>query len=242
MDGPAAPPPPPDGAPPPPRVITPDMLADPGEKAAAPAPAPRDPRVEFERGMSYAPRVTLSLIAVNAMVFLWQVVSGGLASREAIVASGALERSQVLHHGQVWRLGTAPFLHGSVDHIVGNAIMLYVVGMALEHALGPVQMLWVYSAAGLAGSLLSTLVNPGPSVGASGAIFGVMTAVVVVLHRHRDRILVRDRRIGLVLLFWTAWSIFNGFFTPYIDNMAHIGGAIGGGLLAWWLDPVVFDT
>ncbi len=209
----------------PPPVISADMLE------------PEDLRVEFERGMSYAPKVTLALIALYVAVFVWEVASGALQSREAIIAAGALNGPDVAN-GEVWRLITATFMHGGVDHIIGNSVMMYVVGMGLEHALGVRQMLWVYSAAGLGGSVLSAALNTGPSVGASGAIFGVMTGLVAVLHRHRDRIVVRERRIALVLGLWAAWQLFNGFFTPYIDNWAHLGGAVAGFLVAWRLDPV----
>ena len=170
-------------------------------------------------------------------MFVWEVAAGALESREAIIAAGALNGPDVAQ-GQVWRLVTATFMHGGVDHIIGNSVMMYVVGMGLEHALGVRQMLWVYSAAGLGGSVLSAALNTGPSVGASGAIFGVMTGLVAVLHRHRARIVVRERRIALVLGLWAAWQLFNGLFTPYIDNWAHLGGALAGFAVAWRLDPV----
>lgn len=222
--------PPPDAPPPdnPPPVITTSMMAVP------------DDRVEFERGMSYAPRTTLALFAVLIGVFLWQLASGALANQETIVGSGALEQSHV-YAGEAWRLVTATLLHGSPDHLIGNLIVLFIVGMGLEHALGSRQMLAVYVAAGLAGSLLSTVMSPGPSVGASGAIFGVLAGLVVVLYRHRDRIVVRDHRVAIVLAAWAAWQIFNGLLTPYIDNMAHIGGAIGGAAAAWFTEPVLFS-
>lgn len=215
-------------APPPerPSVITSDMIAD--------------QRVEFERGMSFAPRLTLIIIAINLAVFAWELAVGALDSADAIVAAGALQRSEVLR-GEVWRLATAPFLHGGFDHIVGNCVVLYIVGMGCEHAIGPRQTLWVYSTAGFAGSLLSAVVNPGPSVGASGAIFGVMAALVYVLHAHRDRIVVRDNRIGFVLGVWTIYQIASGFLTPYVDNMAHAGGVLGGLLAAHFAGPIIFD-
>jgi len=212
-----------------PRVITADMLET------------VDERIEFERGMSYAPRATLVLIALYVVAFIWEVVSGALASTEAIMAAGALEGGRVAD-GEVWRLVTATFLHGGVEHIIGNSIMMYIVGMGLEHALGTRQMLWVYSAAGLSGSVLSAALNNGPSVGASGAIFGVMAGLVAVLHRHRHRIMVRDNRIALVLGLWALWQLMNGFFTPYIDNWAHLGGAIAGFAVAWSLEPAMLEA
>jgi rhomboid protease GluP len=93
----------------------------------------------------------------------------------------------------------------------------------------------------VAGSLLSTIASPGPSVGASGAIFGLQAAAIVLFRSHRDRLLVRDRRIGFVLLIWAAYAIMSGLVTPYIDNGAHIGGAVAGAVVARRLHPVVLD-
>jgi membrane associated rhomboid family serine protease len=78
-------------------------------------------------------------------------------------------------------------------------------------------------------------------VGASGAIFGLQAAAIVLFRSHRDRLLVRDRRIGVVLLVWAAYAVISGIATPYIDNGAHVGGAIGGALVARHLHPVVLD-
>jgi membrane associated rhomboid family serine protease len=99
------------------------------------APDPHGGRVDFERGMSYAPRLTLILIVLLFLIFSWQVRSGGLASAEGIVAVGALVRERVLA-GEWWRLISATFLHGGVEHIAGNVISLYILGMACEHAFG----------------------------------------------------------------------------------------------------------
>lgn len=211
-----------------PRVITTEMLE------------PEDTRVEFEKGMSVWPRATLWLIGLYVVTFIWQAASGALESQEAILAAGALRGSEVMR-GEVWRLVSATFLHGGVEHIAGNAVMLYIVGMGLEHVLGTRQMLWVYGAAGLGGSVLSALLNDGPSVGASGAIFGVLAGLVAVLHRHKGRIMVRDHRVAVVLGIWALWQLFNGFFTPYIDNWAHLGGAAAGFLVAWRLEPAILE-
>jgi len=78
-------------------------------------------------------------------------------------------------------------------------------------------------------------------VGASGAIFGLQAAAIVLFRRHRDRLLLRDRRIGVVLLVWAIYSIGAGIVTPYIDNGAHVGGAVGGALIARGLHPVVLE-
>ena len=186
------------------------------------------------------PPCTLTLIGVLVLVFALQIGARSLDSSEGIISAGALWRDGVLH-GQLWRLVTAIALHGSVEHIVSNAVALFILGLVSEHAFGRAQYLILFLVSGLSGSVLSVLLSPGPAVGASGAIFGLQGAAIVLFRRHRDRLLVRDRRIGFVLLVWAIYSIIGGIATPYIDNGAHIGGAIGGALLARRLHPIVLD-
>ena len=197
-------------------------------------------RIDFERRMRRFPPVTAAILGVLAVIFLAEVRVGALASREAIIAVGALARERVLA-GEYWRLLTAPWLHGGLEHLVGNGIALFILGMLCEAAFGRAQFVLLYVLSGLAGSVLSVLVSAGPSVGASGAIFGLQGAAIVLLRLHRDRLLVRDRRVGFVLLVWALYTIAGGLMTPFIDNGAHLGGALGGALIARWLHPVVLS-
>src|SRR5918996_4700068 len=179
-------------------------------------------RLDFERRMRRLPPFTLAMIGVLAAIFVAEAARGALASRAAIVAAGALARERVAA-GEYWRLLSATFLHGSADHLVGNAIALYILGMVCEHAFGRGQFVLLYVASALGGSLVSLLTSPGPSVGASGAIFGLQAAAIVLFRAHRDRLLVRDRRIGVVLIVWAIYAIAQGVLTPYVDNGAHVG-------------------
>jgi rhomboid protease GluP len=207
--------------------ITADMLD---------VPRPVDVRVDFERGMGYAPPATLMLIVALGVVFGWQISTGALASEESIIAAGALVRER-LAQGEWWRLLSATMLHGGVEHIVGNAMSLYILGMASEHAYGTRSMLIIYVASGVAGSVLSAAMGPGPSVGASGAIFGLMGAVMVLFWKHHHELMVRDKRIGIVVAAWALFTIGTGLITPMIDNAAHLGGMFGGMAVAWTLRP-----
>ena len=128
-----------------------------------------------------------------------------------------------------------------LEHLVGNVVALFILGMVCEHAFGRVQFVWLFVMSGVAGSVVSMFTSPGPSVGASGAIFGLQGAAMVLFRRYRDRLLVRDRRIGLVLLVWALFNILQGVASPAIDNGAHIGGLVAGALLARGLHPVVLD-
>src|SRR4029450_5393954 len=154
--------------------ITPDMLLS--------------HRVDFERRMSRVPPVTLATLVLLVVIFVAEVRMGALEPRDSIIAMGALARERVAA-GEYWRLLTAPWLHGGTEHLIGNGIALYILGMVCEAAFGPVQFVALYVLRGLAGSIVSVLVSAGPSVGASGAIFGLQGAAIVLLRRERERLL-----------------------------------------------------
>ena len=206
--------------------ITPDMLI--GRK------------IDFERRMRRFPPVTLGLIAVLVAIFAGEVTFDLLDSADGLLIAGALSRDAVLA-GQWWRLVSAVFLHGGLEHLVGNVVALFILGMVCEHAFGRVQFVWLFVVSGVAGSVVSMLTSPGPSVGASGAIFGLQGAAMVLFRRYRERLLVRDRRIGIVLIVWALFNIMQGVLSPFIDNGAHIGGLVAGAVLARGLHPVVLD-
>ena len=206
--------------------ITPDMLLS--------------RRLDFERRMRRLPPATLGILAVLVAVFAAEVAVGALDSAQGIVRAGALSRPAVLG-GQWWRLVSAMFLHGGVEHLVGNAIALLVLGMMCEHAFGRAQFLFLFVTSGVVGSVLSTLLSPGPSVGASGAIFGLQGAVIVLFRRHRHRLIMRAHRVGVVLTVWALYTLAQGAFVPFIDNGAHIGGFVAGALLARGLHPIVLE-
>jgi rhomboid protease GluP len=206
-----------------PVAISADMLAEPEP--------PREQRVDFEKGMPPVPSVAAGIIVLCVAVFAWEWWSGALASAASIIAAGALHRASVLE-GEVWRLLTAIYLHGSPTHLLGNCMMLYVLGMGVQHGFGWARTLLLYHVAGLCGSILSVVLTPGPGVGASGAIFGLSAAIVVFFYRFRHRFFLRDKRIGFVPLVWAMWSVGTGFLDPTIDNYAHIGGFVGGALMA----------
>jgi rhomboid protease GluP len=208
-------------------LITGEMLA---------AVVPREHRREFEQGLSYWQPMTVGVIALLVVVFIWQLASGALGSKESIIGAGALVQ-KLVREGEVWRLFSAVFLHGGFEHLIGNCMALYVLGIAVEHAFGKVRSLWIFLASGLCGSLLSVSLSEGPSVGASGAIFGLMGSAIIFFYKFRKEFFVREKRLGAVLVVWAVYSIITGFMTPMIDNWAHIGGLIGGVLATLLLRP-----
>ena len=209
-----------------PRVITADMLD----------PESGHGRVDFERGMSYGAPVTLVLIVACCVVFMWQLAAGVLESETALVDGGALVAGRMVR-GEVWRLATSIFLHGGLDHLLGNMMALYILGIAVEHAFGPGRMAAIYVAAGVVGGLATGAVNPLPTVGASGAVFGLMGCLVAVLLRIRHSVQVRDGRIGVIVFLWACYQLLLGFTDPLIANFAHLGGFAAGFLLGLVVPP-----
>lgn len=194
------------------------------------------PRREFERGMRHFQPATLGLVVACIAVFVWQIASGSLEDEQRIVASGALVSDKLLE-GEAWRLGTSMFLHGSLEHLLGNIAALFILGIACEHAYGMAGMTGIYLSAGLAGGLASAAVDPAPTVGASGAIFGLMGCLVAMLARHQRSIHIRDGRIAVVVAVWTIWQIILGFASPMVANFAHLGGLVAGTLCGCVVTP-----
>jgi len=213
------------------KKITADMLAE----------DPFHPsRVDFEKGMSAAPVFALLLIAANVLAYGWEMRVGALSSREAIIAAGAIYGEKVFA-GQGWRLITGMFLHGGLAHLLGNCAVLYILGLVSERAWGVTRSLFIYFGSGLAASFVSALMQPMPAVGASGAIFGLMGAVIVFFYRYGGAFCARERRIGSALLGWGIFQLAMGLLTPYVDNWAHLGGLAAGVIFGLTLPAGLFE-
>jgi len=197
-------------------------------------------RVDFEQKMSPVPVLSLAIIAACVLAFGAQAVGGGLTDLDALVHMGALHEPAVTQDGEWWRLVSSTFLHGGIDHLIGNMLMLYVLGMACEHGFGRPQFLFLYVGAGIIGASFS-LMGGKPSVGASGAIFGLAGALIVLFYRFRSRLHLRDARVGLVLIVWALYTLAIGHLNPTVDNLAHLGGLLGGAALVFVLRPAVLD-
>lgn len=134
--------------------------------------------------------------------------------------------------GQWWRLVSSMFLHGSIWHLGFNMLALWQVGRLTERIFGSSRFVALYLLAGVSGSLASVLWNPHVnSVGASGAIFGVIGGLLAFLGRPNSGVpptVVSELRSSLVpFLLFSLWM---GFVYPHTDNAAHIGGLVGGWL------------
>jgi rhomboid protease GluP len=135
-------------------------------------------------------------------------------------------------NGESWRLLTSMFLHGGLLHLLFNMVVLYQAGQLAERIFGSLRFTGLYLIAGLCGSLASVLWNPHVnSVGASGAIFGIVGGLFAFIHREHSGVpptVVKDLR-GSLLPF-LLFNIGAGFLYPHTDNAAHLGGLAGGWL------------
>ncbi|MBA2566698.1 MAG: rhomboid family intramembrane serine protease [Thermoleophilaceae bacterium] len=188
-------------------------------------------QVRTMRSLESEPRLTYALIAANVIAFLGVVASGGTLFRGGgpLTVDGALSGSFVAD-GEWWRLLTSGFLHAGLFHLFLNMFILYVLGSMLEPAIGKVRFALVYFAALLSGSFGALLLSPDAlTLGASGAVFGLMGAAVVVM-RSRG-INPMESGIGMLILLNLGIT----FLVPGISIGGHVGGLIGGGLAAYVL-------
>ena len=168
------------------------------------------------------PLVTYVLIAINVAVFLAQMAIGV----NEVAGDYGMWPVGIAANGEWWRLVTAAFLHGSFLHIAFNMYVLFALGPTLERILGHYRYLALYLLAAIGGGVASYVFSDmrTVSVGASGAIFGLMGALVVAGRRLRY-----DVTQVLVLL---AVNIAIGFVSPGVDWRAHLGGLVTGALVA----------
>jgi membrane associated rhomboid family serine protease len=188
-------------------------------------------------GGSRVNAVTLVLIAINVAVALVELASGSSSSftnnsifeKGSLFASGYVSASGHplgVAHGEWWRLFTAMFLHASFFHLAVNMYSLYFVGSIMEQVIGRWRFLLLYLASGLAGSAGALVLSPlTPTVGASGAIFGVLGGLFIL--ERRRHIATGGQVAGLIVLN----LVITFAFSSSISVGGHVGGLIGGMIL-----------
>jgi membrane associated rhomboid family serine protease len=211
------------------RPICPDCMTTTPVGMRCPECSRQGTKVMRMRDMAKVPRVTYALIAVNVMAFLTeqgQFSVFGTNIHGTVINEGVLYRAGIAEGHQYWRLVSSAFLHENFIHIGFNMYLLYLLGTMLEPAMGSLKFFAVYFTALLAGSFGALFATASPSLGASGAVFGLMGAAVVELRSRR--LSVMESGIGglIVLNLILSFSLAN------ISVGAHIGGLIGGALAA----------
>jgi rhomboid protease GluP len=231
---------------------------------------PPPPPVRRRRpSWSYAP-ATYALVAFNCLIFMVMTLRGvsvwGSTADQLMMYWGADNAGSVLVYSQWWRIVTAMFVHVGWIHLLGNMWCLWNLGLLAEPLLGSAGVLAVYILTGAAGNLLSTFVNwlkysPSPEwainhsltafpagAGASGAVFGIAGALIILLKSHRlpvpplelhklRRSVIYFAAINLVIGFTISLGVVVRHTGVSIDNMAHLGGFMCGLIFAAPLVP-----
>jgi membrane associated rhomboid family serine protease len=218
------------------RPICPDCMTPTPVGMRCPECSKQRTKVMRMRDMTTVPRVTYALIAINVIVFLAEgpsaftiegAASGNLATKGALLGSSEspLLAGQGVAHGQWWRIVTSGFLHEDFLHIGFNMLVLYYLGIMLEPALGRLKFALIYAVSLLTGSLGALLVSPHAlTVGASGAIFGIMGAAAMEMRARQ--IPIMQSGVGTLIVL----NLIISFTGSNISWGGHIGGLIGGAL------------
>ena len=167
---------------------------------------------------------TAALILINVVLLALTYITGGIGT-ENMVRMGALSTELLFNHHQYYRLFTAMFLHFGVIHLASNMLFLYVFGSVIERYYGKVKFLLIYLGAGLAGNIVYALLSDGVAAGASGAVFGLVGAMLSF-----SRIIKRsvEGKDTYFMILFAIISICGGMFMEGVANSAHIGGFVFG--------------
>ncbi len=181
---------------------------------------------ELRERIQRAP-VTAALTAVCVVLFLLTEAGGDIIYKIFALRAGA-----VIQDHAWYRLLTAAFLHFDLQHLFNNMLILFLAGAVVECNLGSTRFLILYLVSALTGNLVSTVwdtlrLAETVSVGASGAVFGVMGAILVILFRARGQI-GQGSSLGIRAVLMLVFSVYSGFAAGNINNAAHLGGLAAG--------------
>ena len=171
------------------------------------------------------PIITKILITINIVIFILQLVLGW-----DVVASFGANYAPFVKSGKFYVLFTSMFIHGNLIHLLFNMYALYIIGPQVESFYGKIKYLAIYFGSGILGALLSDIfLQNSISVGASGAIFGLLSSIVYFGYHYRAYLdtVIRSQIMPLII-----FNIFLGIVIPNIDTFCHIGGLIGGVLVS----------
>jgi len=191
------------------------------------------------------PRLTRLLLVAIGLAFVAELTVGffagaglnGPTHSGVLILLGANVPDLVMG-GQVWRLLASMFLHIGFIHLLVNGWALYQLGSLFEMWVGSRRLALVYFASGIAGSVASVVTKlgqPALSAGASGAIFGLLGALIAFLLRRRGYLTPQAKSLLGQLVMWAGLNVVLGLSVSGIDNAAHFGGCAVGFALGWTL-------
>ena len=171
--------------------------------------------------------VNTMIILINIVVFFLTELTGSSLDGKHLVEWGAAYTPLIQEGHEYYRFFTCMFLHAGLLHLASNSIYLYYFGVRAERLLGTGKFLVLYLVSGLCGGVFSVLFsgNAGVSIGASGAIYGLLGAMLLLTKKRGARYTGMNYSTMLLL---AATAIGFGFLQEGVDNFAHIGGFLGG--------------
>ena len=181
--------------------------------------------------------ITISIIAINVMLYIvtaymsYTYAKGSIFNSDTnvLIMLGA-KVNELIQQGQYYRLITCMFLHGGIIHLGVNMYSLYAIGPMVEKVYGKTKYVAIYFISGICASIFSYIFSTNVSIGASGAIFGLLGAVLIFAIKSKGKTGNAFIRSILSVIFI---NIFIGATLPNIDNFAHVGGLLGGMLIAF---------
>lgn len=177
--------------------------------------------------------ITCSILFINIVVFVIMDWSYDWSVYNSFVEQGGISYDTIMNNHQYYRFLTHMFIHGDINHLFGNMLVLFFIGTQVEKRLGRFRYTILYFVGGIVAAITSLGYNrlhdsSTLSIGASGAIFAIVGALVaIVIFNRREFAEIGIQR----LLFFVALTIFNGMNTKGIDNAAHVGGLLAGLIL-----------
>ena len=176
---------------------------------------------------------TIGLLAVNVAVFFFLVFQGRTEDPIFMIEHGAM-LTPLVEQGEYYRMISSIFLHFDFSHLMNNMLSLGLLGWQLELTVGKIKYVIIYLCSGIAGNLLSMIMDIrtgeyAVSAGASGAIFGIIGALLYIAVRNHGRI---GRISGRGVAWMAVFTLYYGFTSTGVDNYAHIGGLVCGFILA----------
>ena len=204
-------------------------------------PTTEAPRERIRIKMPQAkPVATISLIVFTTILYIFQYLQTATNNTDTLFLLGG-KINVLISAGQVWRLITPVFLHGSIAHLGFNMYALYIIGRNLERFYGHGRFLLLYFLGAFGGNVLSYVLSPASSLGASTALFAILAAEGVFIYGNRrlfgpQRTKQMITNLVVVTLVNLSFGLIPGF---NVDSWGHIGGILAGIFFAWKAGPIL---
>lgn len=182
------------------------------------------------------PVITILFVVINVLVYFYVEMNGSSYDSDFMIQMGAVYEPLVVENHEFYRIITHFFLHFGFDHLINNMVSLLVLGYSLENVIGKVRYIFLYFLSGILAGVTSIVYNVyiqgeyAVSCGASGAIYGLMGALLVLLIMGSRG--GRSAEVPRYLVF-IGLSLYSGIQDTSIDNAAHIGGFIAGFIICF---------